>query len=298
MEKNPNYWGKIPSIAAVELLIINDETTGINLFEQGQIDLLTRISNLDFPRLKKQGKVHTSPFLATYYLSFNLKKFPFNDRVWRKAVAGTIQRQEIATLLNSGEIPATSWIPYGLEGYIPFKDPKPLFKNSVEMIKNKNEKPVGIQAAFDSGTRNLNIMEKVQQDIAQSLGLQLILNNLDWKTYIHTIQTDPPPIYRFAWMAPFLDPISHLKAWTTDDPNNYNHWSCTEYDQLVQEIEEMGPGPKRVEKIEKAQKILIEKEAVLIPLYHYVFNTAVSGRVKNFRVNPFGVTFFEELSLE
>ena len=57
------------------------------------------------------------------------------------------------------------------------------------------------------------------------------------------------------------------------------------------------PGKERAEKILSAQKILLEEEAVVIPIYHYVQNIAVSPRVHGFRVNPFGIVLFRDLSL-
>jgi oligopeptide transport system substrate-binding protein len=98
-------------------------------------------------------------------------------------------------------------------------------------------------------------------------------------------------------MAPFRDPIMHLRVFVTGDPNNVSRFTNAEYDLLVAEIEELSPGPEREAKLFRAQKILLEEQAVVVPIYHYVQNHAVSARVKNFQVNPFGEIRFAGLDV-
>ena len=102
-EKNPYYWAPSSELVPVEMVIVADEATGLNLFEQGDLDILTKIGSTDLPGLRKRhGVVHTAPYLATYYLAFNFKKPPFNDRIWRQAVAGAIRRIEVVKILDAG----------------------------------------------------------------------------------------------------------------------------------------------------------------------------------------------------
>ena len=59
----------------------------------------------------------------------------------------------------------------------------------------------------------------------------------------------------------------------------------------------MPRGPDREAKVRKAPEILVDREAVVVPLYHYVQTHAVAKRVQGFRANPFGVILFEGISL-
>jgi oligopeptide transport system substrate-binding protein len=297
LKRNPNYWGVPPKLEKIDLIFVADESTATHLFETGKVDLLTRVATLDFSRLKQAGKIRTTPFLATYYLAFNCKKFPSNQRDWRRAVAGVIQKNEITQILASGELPARSWIPLGLEGYLPYQNQEKEYLNSIQWAKGKEMQWKVVDAAFDSSARNSKILEKVQQDVSRRLGFRLNLNPYDWKTYIQKIQTDPPPIFRFGWMAPFHDSITHLKVFTTGNRNNYTGYSNLRYDSLVREIESLPLGKMRETKILEAQNIILE-DAIVIPIYHYVQNTAVADRVKGFQSNPFGVIPFQHLSVE
>lgn len=299
LEKNLNYWGKAPEIENVTFLVVIDESTGLHLFEQGRLDLLLRIPAFDFSRLQTKGVVHTFPFFSTYYIAFNINKPPFDQRNWRRAISGVIQRKGITEILGSGEVPAWGWIPKGLEGYIAYRDPKEAYKDSIIWFLKKYPQSHSpeITIAFDSGARNSKIFEKIQNDLKDGLGVQVSLNQMEWRSFLKAIHSDTPSVFRLGWMAPFKDPISHLKVFTSKSPNNYFHFSRSDYDQLVLEIEGLSPGPDRESKIFRAQEILLD-EAVVVPIYHYVQNIGVSNRVKHFQANSFGIIKFQELSFK
>jgi oligopeptide transport system substrate-binding protein len=301
LEKNPAYRAPVTAFEDIELAIVNDEAAALNLFDVGRVDILTRVSASELPRLRSHpGVLKTFPFLATYYLSFNFRKPPFNDRVWRRAVAGTVMREELVRALDGGDLPASGWVPPGLEGHIPYADPAPLFADSVETIRKRPaaSRPGAIGAAYDSGARNTLVMEKVQADLKRELGLNITLGNLDWKSYLKSVQTDPPALFRLGILAPFSDPIQILEVFTSSSPFNYLKWSNRDYDRVVEEIAGLVPGPARQAKIREAQAILVDREAIVVPLYHYVQNHAVGPRVRGFRANPFGVIRFDELKVK
>jgi ABC-type oligopeptide transport system substrate-binding subunit len=138
----------------------------------------------------------------------------------------------------------------------------------------------------------------VQADVKKNLGLELALGNQDWKSHVRSLSTAPAQVFRYGWLAPFADPISFLEVFTTGNPNNYTGWTHTRYDELVREIMRLKPGAERAQKIEQAQRILLDEESIVVPLLHYIQTHAVSPRVEGFRVNPVGVIRFDELTLK
>ena len=157
--------------------------------------------------------------------------------------------------------------------------------------------PPALKGAFDSNSRNQQILEKIQFDWKQQ-GLKLELSNMDWKAYLKELKTNPPQIFRMGWLAAFPDPISHLQALTSKNPNNLTGWTHPRYDALVSEIEKLEPGQERAAKIIEAQTLLLDRECPVVPLFHYVQTHAVSGRVQNFAVNGMGVIRWQELNLK
>jgi len=292
---NPLYWNQKPHIKNIEFLVISSETTGLHLFEQGKLDVLWRVSPYDLSRLKKSKRIYTAPLYITYFLSFNTRIPPFHQSYWRKAFAAVIQREEIAKLLGSGAKATWSWIPKGLEGFLPKKELKKQFLEEQETVRQERFFHPEIQAGFDSGERNARILEKIQHDILNRLGIRLKLQHFEWRSYLSQLKFSPPALFRFAWMAPFNDPILHLRVFKTNDPNNYTGFSDPHYDALVDQIERLDSGKNRRALVQKAQKLLLEKHAILIPIYHYVQNIGLATRVRGFKMNPFGVVNFKNL---
>ncbi len=301
LEKNPHYWRENAGPDRVEYLVIPDESTAVNLFESGGLDILTRIPVTDLKRLMQKNLVIRAPFVATFFLGFNIHKPPFNNKDFRKAVSGSIHRQELVETLGTGEIPALSWIPTGIEGSYELSSlslsPEQIFSKSISIVKKKKGFQSEISSAFNSGQINSLVMEKIQYDLKKDLQLKLKLSNMDWKSFVKTVQTNPPSIYRYAWSVPFFDPMIMLEVFTSTNPNNFARWSNPHYDHLVKKISTLPSGSERLSLIRQAQDILVIDEAVIAPVYHYVQNTAISKRVKNFRSSALGVVLARELRL-
>ena len=55
--------------------------------------------------------------------------------------------------------------------------------------------------------------------------------------------------------------------------------------------------PSRQELIDRAQKMLLVDDVVIVPIFHYIQTVAFSGRMKDFRVNGMGLIDFASLRL-
>lgn len=275
----------------IRFRIVSDEATSSTLFEQGSLDILGRIPLHDQKRFQERGLVKTVPYQATAFLAFNLKKKPFDRVEYRRALGTALRRAELVRAMGTGETPASSWIPQGAEGFYPFRGegsagvPAPKWKGEVRL-------------AFDAGARNSLVMEKLQSDLKAGLGWDVRLRNLDWKPHVSAVYSDPEMVFRFGWSSPMQDPAVFFLPFLTGDPFSFVHYSNLTYDRLVEEIFAMKPSKDREAKMIEAQKILVERDAVVVPLYHYVSSYAVGPRVLKYEISPLGVTLFEEVEMK
>jgi oligopeptide transport system substrate-binding protein len=299
LSPNPRHWRYRKTWLPVELMIVPEETTAQSLFESGKLDVVTRIAPQDYPRFKAKGAVRVFPQAATYFLTFNARKAPFNDRVVRRAVAGSLRREEMVAAIESPQRLADGWIPPELLPHRRYKYDSRAFAGSVTKIAEQvAAQPLAVTAAFSSNATNSILMEKLQFDLSKTLGIRTTLDSLDWKTFIGLVRSDTPQIYRFQRGAPFMDPVWHLVSFKGDDANNFTGWKNSEYDALVDQVTELPDGPKRRSAIEKAEKILIEDDAIVVPLLFVNQIFLVSERVKGFRANPINVSLFSEMSIK
>jgi oligopeptide transport system substrate-binding protein len=281
-------------IPVIELLLVGDETTGLNLFEQNRIDILSRVPSYDYPRLRDSGVLRDDRVAAIYYLAFNLRRSAVLTKEVREAISRAIDPAAIVKLLGTGELPARSWIPPGYDGY----DPYPTYRATPPVSKTLHG--LKLEIAYDTSARNTMILEKIQHDLADAVGAQVTLKNADWKTHVATLNSlgaKSVELYRYGWISPVLDEWTFLQVFTSQSPNNYTGWKNSRYDQLVEEIFSSERGPERMIKIVEAQRLLIDQDRVIVPIYHYVQTHAVSTRVTGFAVTPSGVVRFSDLQL-
>jgi len=98
--KNPNYWDAANvKIDKVVYQITEDDKTAVKLFKAGSLDITVDLPSDQIEPLKKElgDEVHVSPYLQTDYISFNIKKPPFDNEKIRQALSTAIDRD---TLIN------------------------------------------------------------------------------------------------------------------------------------------------------------------------------------------------------
>jgi ABC-type oligopeptide transport system substrate-binding subunit len=299
LEPNPKYWNARKGRHPILLRIVPDESTAVTLFESGMLDIVSKVPPYDLARFRKLGRVRSFPQAATYFFSFNARKPPFNSPAARRAISGAVDRAGTVKLLDGANIPATGWIPPSLEGGVDEKAMiqrlvKDLPKNGAGLKKTKTP----IVAAYSANVTNGVVMEKLQNDVLKKLGVKLSLSTMDWKAYLSAIRTDAPNLYRFQRGAPFMDPIWHLASFMSDDPNNPTGWKNAAYDRLVEKISSTPSGPARKKLIAQADKILVEDEAIVVPVFYAVVSYLVAPRITGFAMDPLNGVSFSDLGIK
>ena len=302
MERNENYYGEKPSIRKVTLLIITEDATAVSLYESGKLDFFRKIPGQDTERFRKQGKVHDVPYLRGYYYAFNVDKKPFDDVKVRKAFALAVNRSVFPKILKGGEVPTSSWIPKGMFSYNADLGLKfDVEKAKALLAEAGYPKGMGfprIDMAYDSRDYNKPVAEALQAMWKSSLGVQIDVVSMEWKVYLSKMRQDANQIYRLGWGADFPDPHNFMDLFLSKSGNNYTRWKNNQYDNLVRKASEELDRSKRKQLYDKAQKLLLEKDAVIIPLFNESLNYMVSDRVDQHFLNSMGDVFFKNFSLK
>ena len=94
--------------------MINEATTGVAAFENGEIDIQADLPVADMDRLKTLPEYQVFPMLGVYYMGFNVEAKPLDNVDVRKALSLAIDRQSIVdNVTKAGQVPATGFIPEG-----------------------------------------------------------------------------------------------------------------------------------------------------------------------------------------
>ena len=76
-------------------------------------------------------------------------------------------------------------------------------------------------------------------------------------------------VSRRAWVGDYLDPNTFLDMYVTDGENNSTGFCNAEYDQLIADAAKEPDEAKRMQMLERAERILMD-EMPIIPIYFYV----------------------------
>lgn len=282
MVKNPNYW----DVANVQLdkvvaLAVEDTETALKMFLAGDVDFIFDVPTTKIPELKAGNpEFSVGPMYGTYYLSFNVDKKPLTDTRVRAALAHAINRDKIVQVLNKG-VATTSFTPPGA-GYIPppgleFNPDKARQLFAAAGYINPADFPT-INLVYNTSEAHKTVMEIVQNMWHENLGINITLQNMEWKVLLSERHAGNYEASRDAWIGDYLDPSTMLELMMTGGTNNHTNWGNPQYDTLVREAAVTTEQAKRYDLYRQAEQILLA-EAPVVPLYTYTREIMVSKRV-------------------
>ncbi len=285
-------WAPVPpnTPTKTRFLVVHDETTGSTLLAKGDLDVLSKVPLLETERLKKEGRLHSYPFLATYFIAFRPERAQVLTPNVRRTIQNSIDREAIVKLLGGGEQVADSWIPPGIQGHYNRSETTPALPNPQAVSKK-----LALTLVYDSGERNALIAQKIQADLKKNAGIQISLEARDWKTHVQSIREGSLAFYRYGWFSPVLDPAFFLMAFEKGGP--FSLFSSRGELPEIAPLLEMQDGKEREAALIAFQKKWVDEEALLIPIFHYVNTVALSKRVQSYPLNPLGYVHLEDVRL-
>ncbi len=302
LERNENYWGEKPKVKNVLAYMINEESTAISLFESGKLDYQKELPSTEISILKQKPEFVSKGNLLLYYYGFNVMKKPFDDVNVRKAFVHAIDRDEVTRMLGGGESPTSNWIPKGMSGYnqsVGLKfDPKKAKEYLKKAGYEKVEKMPKVVIGFNTTDNHKRIAENIQQQLKKHLSISVELKNEEWKVYLSTLNADPYPIFRLGWMADYPHPNNFMSLMLSYSDNNRGRWVNKKYDALIEAAVSEMDSQKRLKLYNEAQKIMLEEDAAVIPIYSGVRNQLISNRLKDFPVNVMDQRVYTRVSIQ
>tara|TARA_B100000686_G_scaffold352549_1_gene454904 strand:+ start:1739 stop:3208 length:1470 start_codon:yes stop_codon:yes gene_type:complete len=301
MKANSGYYGKIPDLKKVIAYIVEEATTGLTLYETGELDVV-ELPPVSILRYRKHPEYRNLPLLRGYYYGFNVDQKPFDDPKVRRSLAHAINRSSIPHILKGGELPVSSWIPRGMFGFNPDLGSKFDPEQARHLLAEAGY-PDGqgfplAKVVYNTDQTNRLIAEFIQAQWKTHLNIKIELESQEWKVFLSRLKTDPPQIFRLGWGADFPDPENFMNLFVSTSGNNHLHWSNARYDSLVAEGAKERDPVKRKKIYDKAQKILTETEAVIVPLFVAVQNIMVKPHVKGFFPNAMELMYLKNVRLE
>ena len=296
VEKNPLYWdAEEVKLNQMHFYPVSDINTEERMFRAKQLHLTGTVPSQKCGIWREEGNpnLRIDPYMGTYYYRANVNVKPLNNAKVRKALTYAIDREKITEKVTQcGQIPAYSFTPPGAAGYnpntsIPY-DPelaRQLLSEALieENIARIEDFPV-LQILYNTSEDHRKIALTIQQMWQQNLGINVELENMDWKVYLSRQNSMDYQISRAGWIGDYEDPNTFLDIMRTGRGNNRTGWSNLEFDELVGRANATVDQDERYRLLSEAEKILID-ELPIIPVYTYVRSYQLSPDVKGYSPN-------------
>jgi oligopeptide transport system substrate-binding protein len=146
----------------------------------------------------------------------------------------------------------------------------------------------------DVGSNRI-VSEALQSMWKRYLGVDVELQNQEWKVYLSTLDTDPPQVFRANWGADFPDPHNFMNLFECNSGNNETRWCNKLYDELVEKAAVEENPEKRVALYKEAQKILTETDVPIAPILRSIQQSMIKPYVVGLNLNPLGMVFFNQV---
>lgn len=295
LAKNDDYYNadKI-QIPKLKYVMMKDTNARMNAFKAGEIDSFN-LTGEQMVQAKKDG-INVKSYInkSNWYLQYNTKKKEMSSAKIRRAIGMSIDAKQLCeNVLNDGSVPATGLVPKGINGanqkdYTDAVGTITVFdKDKAKKLFEEGLSEIGMDAKnykISLITDDTSFAQKTatfyQDQIKQGLGITVDIKPMPFKARLAAMQSGDFDIVYAGWSPDYNDAMTYLDMFTTGNGNNYGKYSSPEYDKLIADsIVEVDP-QKRQDMLVKAEKLLVEQDAPVSPLYFSAVPYGVSDKVE------------------
>lgn len=304
--KNP-FWAGTEQIPASNV----DEVTNLFLelpaalanWEAGELDYINPINAADLDRVRVDyaDNLTIIPGTCTYNYGFNTTKAPFDNVHARRAFSLALDREDITTnVTKGGQIPAAFFtLPYvaAAPQSANYPEAQQLLAPDEERIalaqaewqayldETGGAEVPAITYVTNESAVHIAIAEAAQQMWADTLGVTVDIQTLEWATFLDLRENDAPQIFRQSWCYDYPD----ANNWTFDvyrsdsgsaaNGGNENQWVNEEFDALILAAQSEPDLATRTDLYGQAETILVWTDAVDAPIYYHTTQMLVQSNI-------------------
>ncbi|OWV36687.1 peptide ABC transporter substrate-binding protein [Mameliella alba] len=295
-ERDEMYWDNDKTVLErVVTLVIGDEAQGLTRWRAGEVDK-TDIPSGQYPTLKEEfpDQAYALPRLCNYYMTFNLKDGPepFQDVRVRQALSYALDRDVIVDrVLQGGQFPAYTFTPGATDG---FEVPEVDYANMTQADRDAKAKELLAEAGYgpDGDTLSFTYLyntSESHQQIAivasqmwkQKLGVEVTLENQEWKVFLETRGNQNFELARGAWCGDYNEASTFLDLLTSQSGYNDGKYSNARVDELMAEAKSSQDASPLYFEVEE----ILSQDMPVIPIYHASINMMLSDQIMGWPVN-------------
>ncbi|MFO6424333.1 ABC transporter substrate-binding protein [Motilimonas sp. KMU-193] len=309
LKRNPQYWDNASTVInKVSYLPLQSQNAEMNRFLADEIHMTYEMPIEHFKRLQKEHpeSIKVTGYVGTYYYQFNTKQKPFDDVRVRTALSYTINREAIANfILGQGQTPAYSFTPEIVDGFKPAPQEWAALSQKERDAKAKallaeagfnKDNPLTFDLLYNTSENHKKVAIAVASMWKKGLGVEVKLENQEWKTYLDTRKQGNFSVARAGWIADYNEASSMLSLLESDNGNNDGKYNSPAYDELMAKSRKTTDANERANYYQQAEAIL-SQDMPVAPIYQYVSARLVKPYLGGYPNNPLDNLYTKDMYL-
>ncbi len=315
--KNEDYWdAKNVKLSKVNAQVVKEASTALNLFEDGQLDDVIITGELA-QQYRADDNYVTESDGRTIYVDVNKESDtqPFDNVNLRKALSYALDGEAIVNnVLGDGSTVSTGIVPRELATnpvtkkdfveesgvYKQFDEEKA--KDYFEKAKKElNVETVTFDIMTDDNDSTKKIAEFMQGAYKDVLGIKTTVTPVTKPIRLDRTSAGDYDMVLTGWGADYNDPGSFLDLFVTGNPYNRGRYANPAYDELIKEasIKNGNDLEARWQNYLDAEKLLLETDAGIIPVYQVVEGHLRNPKIKGYVSHTAGASYdYKDMYLE
>ncbi|MFD2215394.1 peptide ABC transporter substrate-binding protein [Metabacillus endolithicus] len=306
MGKNAEYWdAETVSLETIQYNVLKDPQAAANAYETGEADITGKLASDIVPQYEGDPNLVKWLEPTIFWIKMNQQNEALANENIRRAIATAFNKEDLATsILNNGSVPANYAVP---AGFVNHPDTGEDFReaNGDLLTYNVEEaKKLWEQGLKELGTDSVELVylggdtetsKKTDAYIKDQLEKNLPGLTIDVQSVPFSVRLDRDVKMDYdlqfaGWGPDYQDAISFSDLWITDGGNNKMAYSNEQYDKLLEDAQyTYATEPaKRFEALQQAEKIVLEEDAALAPVYQRSSNVLVADKVEGFTYHFIG----------
>ncbi|MDJ0939416.1 MAG: peptide ABC transporter substrate-binding protein [Woeseiaceae bacterium] len=309
--RNEYYWNNAATaIDVVDYYIVTEEALELNRYRAGDLHITSNVPPATFQSVRERfpDELKVASYLGVYYYGFNMTQPPFKDNPkLRQALSMAIDREVLVEKVTGrGEAPAYSFVPPGVNNYIP---PKLSYADLSQEERNDiarslyaeagygPDNPLTIELRYNTSDTQRRMALAIQAMWEEVLGVETVIVNEEFQVLLANIRKrEETEVFRASWIGDYNDAQTFLDLMLTNSASNLPGYGNPAYDELMVKAAEQTDLDRRRLFLEEAERVMLADHP-LIPIYFYVSKHLIKPEVKGWQDNILDYHYSQHLSL-
>lgn len=304
-EKNDSYWNaKEVSLKKINVNVSKDGQAAANAFEAGEADITGKLAQAAIISQYQDSKElyrYLEP--SIWWLKMNEQNPVLKNQDIRRAIAMSVDKKALVNdVLANGSIPADFIVPKefaSLNGKDFRTSDNNYLKTNKEEAKKLWEKGLAAlgkkevtftyvgQDTATSKTTDAFIKDQLEKNLP---GLKINIESVPFKIRLDREDKQQYDLLMGGWGPDYLDPMTYMDLWVTNGGQNKMSYSDPAFDKLIEQANnELAANPEeRWKALQDAEKVLLDGDAAVAPLYQRSVNMLIKSKVTGFAHHAIG----------